>query len=172
MEFNFEEYKTQGIKVNYYYICKRKLWLYSKGITMEQKSDRVLQGKNLHEAAYPRKKSREVLIDDILKLDILEDDKVGEIKISSKMEEADVMQLSYYLYYLKQLGIYKTGTINYVKEKTIKEVSLTRDLEEKVVQTLINIKVIENQEYPPKVKKLKYCKKCAYYEFCYAMEVD
>ncbi|MGO0807463.1 Dna2/Cas4 domain-containing protein [Clostridioides difficile] len=31
--------------MNYYYVCKRKLWLFSKGITMEQNSSRVLSGK-------------------------------------------------------------------------------------------------------------------------------
>ena len=44
MEFDFDKLKTQGVKINYYYICKRKLWLFSKGITMEDNSDRVMCG--------------------------------------------------------------------------------------------------------------------------------
>jgi len=56
MEFQIDKFKTQGIKVNYYYVCKRKLWLFSKGITMEQNSDRVLSGKIVHEDAYQREK--------------------------------------------------------------------------------------------------------------------
>lgn len=102
MSFDFENYKTQGVKVNYYYICKRKLWLYSKGITMEHLSDRVLSGKVLHETAYSRQKSREILIDDLLKLDIVDGDFIREIKLTSKMEKSDKMQLLYYLYYLKR----------------------------------------------------------------------
>ena len=71
MDFDLENYKTQGVKINYYYLCKRKLWLFSKGITMEHLSDRVLSGKVLHENAYSRQKSKEIVIDDIIKLDIM-----------------------------------------------------------------------------------------------------
>lgn len=48
MSIDLEKLKVQGVKINYYYICKRKLWLFSKGITMEQNSDRVLSGKLIH----------------------------------------------------------------------------------------------------------------------------
>ncbi|WP_250160069.1 Dna2/Cas4 domain-containing protein [Caloranaerobacter azorensis] len=58
MEFNLDNFKVQGVKVNYYYICKRKLWLYSKGITMEQNSDRVMIGKLVHENSYKRLKKK------------------------------------------------------------------------------------------------------------------
>ena len=37
------------------------------------------------------------------------------------MKKADEMQLYYYIYYLKKLGINKKGMINYVKEKKQKE---------------------------------------------------
>ncbi|WP_084098965.1 Dna2/Cas4 domain-containing protein [Caldanaerovirga acetigignens] len=35
-EQNYEELYTSGIKVNYVAICHRKLWLYSRGMRMEQ----------------------------------------------------------------------------------------------------------------------------------------
>ncbi|RUM50089.1 MAG: hypothetical protein DSY47_02555 [Hydrogenothermus sp.] len=37
-EINFEELKVNGIKVNYYYICHRKLWLFDRNLSMEDKS--------------------------------------------------------------------------------------------------------------------------------------
>ncbi|WP_286317289.1 Dna2/Cas4 domain-containing protein, partial [Romboutsia ilealis] len=49
MSIDIEDLKVQGVKINYYYICKRKLWLFSKGITMEQNSSRVESGKIVHE---------------------------------------------------------------------------------------------------------------------------
>ena len=49
---DLEVLKVQGVKINYYYVCKRKLWLFSKGITMEQNSSRVLSGKIVHEDSY------------------------------------------------------------------------------------------------------------------------
>lgn len=171
MEFDLEKFKIQGIKVNYYYICKRKLWLFDKGISMENTSDRVLQGKVVHENSYSRVKSKEVLIDDMIKVDIMDKDYVKEVKISSKMENSDKMQLLYYLFYLKQLGIVKKGSINYVKEKRVEEIELTDQDEIKIKEALEEIKTILNQDKPPKVDKLPYCTKCAYYEFCFVKEV-
>lgn len=167
MSIDLKDLKVQGVKINYYYICKRKLWLFSKGITMEQNSNRVESGKILHENSYKRMKTKEVLIDDILKLDIIKGDHVREVKISSKMQEADEMQL----YYLKKvLGIEKKGLINYVKEKKQDELILTPQIEEKIENTLIDIKNLCKSISPTKLVKFPYCNKCAYFEFCFAKE--
>lgn len=172
MEFNMEDLKVQGIKFNYYYVCKRKLWLFDKGISMEHSSDRVLQGKVVHENSYTRASHKEMLIDDKIKIDIIEGDTVKEVKISSKMKKSDEMQLLYYLFYLKALGINKKGTINYVKERRIEEVELTEEKEAEIKNTLLDIKALLSESKPPKVIKLPYCTKCAYFEFCYVKEVD
>lgn len=172
MSIDLEVLKVQGVKINYYYICKRKLWLFSKGITMEHTSDRVMSGKIIHENSYNRSKNKEVLIDDIVKLDIIEGDYVREVKISSKMKKADEMQLYYYLYYLKKLGINKKGSINYVKEKKVDEIVLTEDKINEIEETLVDINKINNSVTPPVVKQLSCCKKCSYYEFCFAREEE
>ena len=125
MSFDFELYKTLGVKINYYYICKRKLWLFSKGISFENYNERVLQGKIVHENSYKREKNKEIEIDGNIKLDIIDKNFVREVKISSKMEKSDRMQLLYYLYYLKSIGINRKGKINYVKEKRVDEIELT-----------------------------------------------
>lgn len=172
MEFDLEIFKTQGVKLNYYYVCKRKLWLFDKGISMEHNSDRVLQGKVVHENSYTRANTKEVLIDNMIKIDILDKDYVKEVKISSKMEESDRKQLLYYLYYLKALGINKKGTINYVKEKKVEEIELTPQDEMEIEAALIDIKSILKKDKPPGAIKSPYCKKCAYYEFCYVKEEE
>lgn len=172
MSFNLDDYKTQGVKVNYYYICKRKLWLFSKGITMEHLSDRVLSGKVLHETAYSRQKNREVVIDDLLKLDIVDGDFVREVKLTSRMSTSDKMQLLYYLYYLRKMGIEKKGIINYVKEKRQEFIELNEDDEREIEKALVEIKNICNMEKPPALEKSSICKKCSYYEFCYVKEVE
>ncbi|MGC8585607.1 MAG: CRISPR-associated protein Cas4 [Thermoplasmata archaeon] len=170
MDFDLQNFKVQGIKMNYFFICKRKLWLFSRGITMEKESDRVLQGNIVHKNSYEKFEDKEVLIDDILKIDILEDDFIGEVKISSKMIEADKMQLLYYLYYLKQLGIEKYGILYYVKEKRKENLTLTESLSKQIEQTLIEINRTINMNKPPQVQNLPYCKKCAYYELCFSGE--
>jgi len=41
--------------INYFFVCKRKLWLFSNGINMEHTSDTVYDGKMLHENSYPQR---------------------------------------------------------------------------------------------------------------------
>lgn len=171
MKFNFDEFKVQGIKFNYYYICMRKLWLFSNGIAMEENNDRVQQGKIIHENSYNRKeKNKEKLIDGLIKIDIFEKENIREIKLTSKMKSSDRMQLMYYLYYLKQMGIKKSGTLNYVNEKKVEKIILTKKDEEQIEEALEDIKKILTLKKPPKIEKLPYCKSCAYYEYCYIRE--
>jgi CRISPR-associated exonuclease Cas4 len=47
-----------GTQINYYFICKTKLWLFSHHIQMEQESELVLLGKILHKDSYKRDKKR------------------------------------------------------------------------------------------------------------------
>lgn len=157
--------------MHYYQVCKRKLWLFSRGITMEQTSDRVLQGKVLHEQSF-KKKRKEFNIDDLIQIDLIDSEYVGEVKSSSKMKQADYMQLLYYLFYLKQYGIERKGRIHYVKEKKVEELTLTQKREEEIEKCLVDIRRIVQMDTPPKKKRLPYCSKCAYYPFCFAGELE
>lgn len=139
---------------------------------MEHNSDRVLSGKVVHKNSYPRMKKREVLIDGLLKLDIVDGDYIREVKISSKMSKADKMQLMYYLYYLKKKGIKKKGLINYVKERRVEEIELTEDDELEIEKALKGIEQVLQLKSPPEVINARICKKCAYYSFCYVKEED
>ena len=87
--FDFEVLKTNGIKVNYYFICKRKLWLFDKKLGMEGTSEKVSLGKLLHEYSYPKERKKNVLIDNLISIDIVNDETVSEVKYSKKMEEAN-----------------------------------------------------------------------------------
>lgn len=172
MSIDIENLKISGIKMDYYFICKRKLWLFDKGISMESDNDRVIQGKVVHEESYKKQKSKEVLIDNLIRLDIIDKNYVKEVKISSTMKKADKMQLLYYLYYLKSIGINRKGTLNYVKEKLVEEVELTKEDEMLIEEVLKEIDMLCKQKYPPKIENYPYCKKCAYYEYCYVQEDD
>ncbi len=163
----FQDLKFQAIKINYFYVCKRKLWLFSKNITFENKSEKVLLGRLLHEYSYPKENSKEILIDNLITIDIMSDGSIREVKYSSKMKEADTMQVMYYLYYLKQKGIEKQGIINYPKEKRKEVLKLTSEYEEKVKQALKEIEEITTKFIPPPAQKQKICRSCAYFEFCW-----
>lgn len=166
-KINFDELKVNGIKVNYYFICPRKLWLYDRKISMEQNSDKVKIGKIIHEMSYQNKK-KEVLIDNMIALDIVDSNTIREVKSSDKMQEADEIQILYYLYYLKRLGIDKKGIINYPKQKKREFIELTEEKEKNIEEILLGIDSVLKAEKPPKTIDKPYCKKCAYYEFCYA----
>lgn len=82
---NFQSLKTTGIKVNYLYVCERKLWLFDRGIQMESKSDKVLIGKLLGEDSYPREEKRDMMIDNLINIDIVGDNEIREVKYSNRM---------------------------------------------------------------------------------------
>jgi len=165
-----QDLRITGIKINYLFVCERKLWLFDRGIGMESTSERVLLGKILEESSFLSEEKRKIMIDELICIDILSDDEIREIKYSSRMEDANRMQILYYLYYLKKLGIKKRGILNYPKEKKREIVELTQEHEKKVEEALHRVEEIIKMEKPPPVIKKNYCKKCAYYEFCFIGE--
>ncbi len=166
-DIDFQSLKTTGIKVNYLYVCERKLWLFDRGIQMETRSDKVLMGKLLGEYSYQREDKREMLIDNLINIDIVGNDEIREVKYSNRLAHADRIQILYYLYYLKQLGIEKRGVINYPKIRKKEEVLLTPEAEKEVETALLRVQEIIKMDKPPQLQRKPYCTKCAYYEFCW-----
>lgn len=157
-----------GTEFNYYFVCHRKLWLFTHNIDMEQESDNVLLGKLLHENSYKREK-KEILIDGMVKIDFLDEEGVHEVKKSNKMEEAHTWQTLYYIYRLMQKGCsVRRGIINYPKQRRTVEVELTTEKEKEIEKTLEKIARIKLLPIPSEVLNSKICKKCSYQEFCFA----
>jgi len=165
----FETLRTNGIKVNYWVVCKRKVWLYAKGLRMEPLSDRVALGRLLHERAYPDLPRRELLIDDLIKVDLLEhESKVLEVKHSLKLVDAACLQVAYYLLYLRWIGAGElVGELRFPKERRREEVRLTPELEAQVIDALREIQRIEQLPLPPEVAFMPICRVCAYCELCW-----
>ncbi len=168
-EEEFEQLRTNGVKVNYWAVCHRKLWLYARGIRMEPLSERVALGRLLHERAYPDLPRREVLIDDLIRVDVLEGEgKVLEIKYSRKLADAARLQVAYYLLYLRWLGAGElSGELRFPRERRREEVVLTPELEERVGEALHEIRRIEALSTPPAVEHMPLCRVCAYCELCW-----
>lgn len=161
-----------GIHVQYYFVCHRKLWLYGKNLGFEEESEKVLDGKLLHEKAYKRENQKELMISDDFKIDVLDGEYVREVKLSSKMTKADRYQLLYYLYQLKKRGLIRKGLVSYTKEKKTEEIILTKEDENELEKIEVHIKKILNSPTPPKLIKKKYCRSCAYYDFCFTTELE
>ena len=156
-----------GTQINYYFVCKRELWLFSHQINMEQTSELVELGKLIHEESYIREK-KEIEIGPI-KIDFIGSDGIiHEIKKTPSVEEAHIWQLKYYLYYLNNLGVNNIkGMINYPKLKKTLDVTLEKDDFGKIEAIIADIEEIINQEDIPVIKTTKICKKCSYYDLCY-----
>jgi len=167
MQISDNTYFT-GTQINYYFVCERKLWFFSKYLVMESNSDVVLLGKVLHEDSYKRK-TKEFMIDDTIVIDFVEKDGIiNEIKKSNKIEQAHIFQMLYYLYYLKGKGLTKLkGVINYPLLRNKVDVELTANKEQELEEVLKNIRKIVEQENPPRLEKMKHCKSCSYYELCW-----
>lgn len=159
-----------GIHIHYLAVCKRKLWFYDKGIAMELESDRVLEGTVLHNQSYQRLKQREILIDNQFKIDAIDGDYVREVKISSKMTAADKLQMLFYLYQLELRGIVKKGLVSYTREKRTETIELNQENRRKIKKAIAEAFAVTSLTTPPSVKKLPYCKSCAYFPLCYASE--
>jgi len=134
---------------------------------MEQTYDKVLLGKLLEEQSYPREKRREILIENLISIDIVDRESIREIKYSDKLKAADRIQILYYLYFLKKLGIEKKGIINYPRIKKREEIILTPEGEKEVESALKRINEVLLMPKPPKLIRKSYCTKCAYFQFCW-----
>ncbi len=158
-----------GTQVNYYFVCKRKLWYFSNDLSMEHNSDNVSIGKQIHEESYKRK-NKEIMIDDKIAVDFLGDQGViNEVKKSNSIEEAHKFQILYYMYYLKQKGVENLkGIIRYPKMREKLEIKLDRKAESDLLDVLENIGEILERDKPPAIEKSRsFCKKCSYYELCW-----
>ena len=166
-----KELLFSGTQVNYYLICRTKLWLFSHFVTMERNSDLVSQGKFVHETAYSQKQ-KEVMVDDRIAIDFIQKGEgliVHEVKKGKRMEKAHRYQLLYYLYYLQELkGVAQVeGEIDYPLLRKKERVVLTDPLKKELQEILTGIKELVALPEPPRPAYLRICRKCAYFEFCW-----
>lgn len=157
-----------GVMVYYYEVCKRKLWYFYNEIQMEQDNENVEIGKVLDEETYKRDK-KHINIDNIINIDFIRSKGIlHEVKKSKKIEEASILQVKYYLYFLDKKGVKGIkGKIDYPLLKQSLDIELDNDDIVKIEKVLSEIELIVNEKYPPKLEKKRICKSCAYYDLCF-----
>ena len=165
-----EEIKVNGTLIWYYHICKREVWLMARNMNPDPDDSNLDLGRFLHETSYSRDK-KEISIGNVV-IDVINKREgslvVGEVKKSSKFEESAKMQLAYYLLELKRHGLDGKGVLMFPKEKKRINIGLDDDMILKLEKIEEDITNIIKQEYPQKPEKIKYCRNCAYGEFCWA----
>ena len=160
--------EISGTMFYYYFVCKRKLWFFANEIQMESENEDVIIGKLIDENSYSRE-LKHVLIDNTVNIDFIKEWKIlHEVKKQKSIEEAGIWQLKYYIYFLRKRGInIEKGILDYPKLKKREEIFLTEEDKKRIEEILLEIREIVNLKLPPKLEKLKICKKCAYFEYCY-----
>lgn len=158
-----------GVEVNYYFICKRKLWYFVHGLNMEHNSTLVEMGKEVHKDSFKRDK-KEIMIDNQICLDFIDKELViNETKLSKAMDKATKYQILYYIYYLENKGIENIkGVVHYPKSKRTEKIELTDDYRQDLGKIVQIVNKFKYQDNPPAIEKEKKCKKCSYYELCYS----
>jgi CRISPR-associated exonuclease Cas4 len=157
--------------INYYMVCKRKLWLFANGIQMEHTSDAVAEGKLIHETAYPQRAERytELEIDGSV-IDFYDGSHqvIHEIKKSDKVETAHEWQVKYYIWLLRKNGIEGVrGVIEYPKLRATTHVELNNEDVARLEKIVAEIaETVASEDCPPRIEA-RICKNCSYYEFCY-----
>lgn len=159
-----------GTLIWYYYICPREVWLMSRHLNPSQENPFIEIGRLISKESYMQER-KEVRIENIV-LDILKNIDgevvVGEVKKSSKYEKSAKMQLCYYLMRLKAFGITAKGVLLFPKEKKKIQIELTPEVEEELKKAVADIKAIIEMLIPPPAKKIIFCSKCGYNDFCWS----
>lgn len=168
------KFDVSGTEINYYFTCKTQLWFFAHHINMEDNSHLVIEGRNTHEFAYQSRAEagKEFSIDRI-KIDFFDRKQkiVHEVKHSKKKSQAHVWQLKYYLFVLRESNFGDvTGVLEYPHVKLREEIFLNNNDVEILQDAVAAIREIKQQKIPPAVVQHRHCKKCSYYDLCYAGE--
>ena len=171
---NLSDLRAGGTEVNYYVHCPRELWWFCHGLEQEHVagnvgSESVALGRLQHEDAYPDRSHREVMVDDLLRLDFTDAGQVHELKKSRGGQRAALVQLMYYLYYLKhEKGMVRKGVLEFPKQRRREEVELTPQWEAEVEEALRGVESVREMPTPPPVPEpMSICKKCSYQDLCW-----
>ena len=165
-----------GTHFNYSQICKRKLWLFANGISMEHTSDLVYEGKLIHEESYPQRSAKyeEVEMDGI-KVDYYDTlhKVIHEIKKSDKVEVAHEWQLKYYMSVFEQNGIEGISGILEYPVLRKRDTVLLSDIDRETIVEMINeIKQVIESDFCPPLERKRICRNCSYWDFCYSGEEE
>lgn len=157
-----------GVMIYYYEVCKRKLWYFYHEIQMEQGNENVEIGKILDEETYKRDK-KHINIDNVVNIDFIRSKGIlHEVKKSKKIEEASILQVKYYLYFLSKKGVTNIkGKIDYPLLKQSVDIELEEDDIKNIENILQDIEEIVIKDRPPQLNKKGICKSCAYYDLCF-----
>lgn len=166
------EMPVTGTDIWYYFICKRQCWLMVHRIAPDEEDENIEIGRFIHEYRYGRQKKEldlgSVKIDRVIK--VKGELVVREIKKSSRFLESARFQLLYYLDVLRNMGVIAKGELVFPEERDKETVEWTPEKKAELDKAVEEIRRIARFPMPPEPRKIGFCKKCAYREYCWAEE--
>jgi CRISPR-associated exonuclease Cas4 len=117
---------------------------------MNYDDDNITIGRQIQKQSY-RRKTKHIVIDNTIAIDVLEDENtIYEVKKSSAMEEAAIMQLKYYLWYLEEYkDVTMKGMLAYPEERKNKVIELSEEDRQELPSIIEDIRTIITQPRPP-----------------------
>lgn len=165
-----EQARIGGTLVWYWHICHRQVWLMARGIEPNPDNDYLALGRLIDQNSYARERHQVAFGDN--KFDFVRSEEDGlvvcEVKKSSRAEGSARMQLAHYLYELQKAGIDARGLLMFPTEKKRVEVELTEELKAELDSIYAAILRLTEEETPPHAEMGRYCKNCAYAEYCWS----
>ena len=162
-----------GTLIWYALICEREVWLMAHEMEPDRDDARLAWGRFLGEVTYPRSRKREIALPG-MKIDLVEREGprlvVGEVKASSRFVEAARMQVLFYLWRLREMGIEAEGELRFPEERRRERVVLDEESEARLRAVMARVERIMQQPLPPPARRIRYCRACAYREFCWSDE--
>lgn len=161
-------FRLTGVMFQYYVVCERELWFLSRDIEIDRNNPAIVRGTDVDDRAYSDKR-RNVRVDGMIAIDVLESGEIVEVKPSSSMTEPARLQLLFYLWYLDRVaGVEKTGVLAHPTEKRRETIELTPETSTEVESAIRNIHEITTAESPPPAEEKPVCDSCAYHDFCWS----
>jgi CRISPR-associated exonuclease Cas4 len=164
------DFTITGTYVWYYFICQREVWLLSRQIEPDQDHEAILLGRLNDQTSYAREKKYLYFEGGVVDLFREENGKllISEVKKSSRFEESARMQLLFYLLKLRENGVDAVGELRIPREKKIIPVRLDPEGEAALAEACAGIQTIVARPKPPPPVRCRYCRGCAYLEFCWS----
>ncbi|WP_334109912.1 CRISPR-associated protein Cas4 [Thermodesulfitimonas autotrophica] len=159
-----------GSFIQAYMVCPRQAWLMSRQICPDEDHIYLQLGRFIQRQSYSRER-KEIHLGH-LALDLVRRDGqnlvIAEVKKSSRAANAARMQLAFYLYELRQMGLEAQGELLFPEERRRERLVLDESLAAEVAALKQRIQTLLRQPAPPPPARIQFCTRCAYSDFCWA----
>ncbi len=93
---------------------------------------------------------------------------VHEVKKSKAVSRAHRLQMLFYLHVLRGKGVEARGVLDYLELKQRETIELDAGAQCELDEALQQAgAIIESETVPPRLDKISFCSKCAYFDLCY-----